>query len=123
MYRLSLPHATRLHWMATALSAAILVVALLFMIGEGVPRVSALSGTELALFGTFGLMLVGLAVGVFAELPGALLTLAGFAAFWGVHAAATGGARLGGAFALFPIAAALQLAAWWHGRRARAPRS
>jgi len=109
----------RLRLMANVLSAFVLGVAVFFAVGEGLPRFSSLSASELAQFVLFALMLAGLALCWFRTLPGALLTLAAFAGFWAVNFSVTGGARLGSAFALFPMAGALQLAAWWSARRAR----
>lgn len=123
MNTVSAPRAKVLRAMANALSAAIFVVALLLVFGEGVPRLTALPPSTVAQFTSFAIMLTGLVVGLFLPPVGAVMTLAGFAAFWGVNVVATGVTSLGGAFALFPIAAGLQLASWWHARRAQTPRS
>ncbi len=112
------PH-HRLRLMANVLSAFVLGVAVFFAIGEGLPRFSSLRPTELAQFALFMLMLAGLALCWFRTLPGALLTLGAFAGFWAVNISATGGASLGSVYVLFPLAGALQLAAWWAARRAR----
>ena len=112
-------HSHRLTLMANVLGAFALVTALLFSAGEGLPRIAGMGPAERAQFVLFVLMLAGLALSWFRTLPGALLTLGAFAGFWAVNFSVTGGARLGSVFALFPMAGALQLAAWWSARRAR----
>jgi len=118
MIPLSIPPAARVRLMAQALSAALVGFSFLFMLAEGLPRPSAFHGAELAQMVLFGAMLGGLLLGLVRAPSGPILALAAFAGFWAVHVTAGSGARLGGAFALFPIAAALQWAAWWLARRA-----
>lgn len=120
---ISAPSGEHLRTMANALALMVVVVTLLFVFGEGVPKLSQFTPTVLAQFTSFTLMLMGLVVGLFLPPVGGALALAGFAAFWAVNIAATGTGRLGAAFALFPIAAALQLASWWHVKRRSTPRS
>lgn len=115
-------HHHRIRLMANVLSAFVLGIALWFAFGNGLPRLASLGTGEIAQFALFVLMLAGLALCWFRTLPGALLTLGAFAAFWAVNLAVTGGARLGSIYALFPMAGALQLAAWWSARRARGRR-
>lgn len=112
-------HPHRLRLMANVLSAFVLGVAMFFAVGEGLPRFGTLGPAEIAQFALFVLMLAGLALCWFRTLPGALLTLGAFAGFWLVNLNVTGGERLGSVFALFPMAGALQLAAWWSARQAR----
>jgi hypothetical protein len=115
------PH-HRLRLMANVLSALVLGVAVFFAIQQGLPRFGSLNRTEIAQFALFLLMLAGLALCWFRTLPGALLTLGAFAGFWAVNLSATGGERLGSVYVLFPLAGALQLAAWWAARSARGDR-
>lgn len=112
----------RLRGMANTLSALAVGAALFVGFAQGLPAFSTLSASdraELAKFVLFVAMIAGLALCWFRTLPGALLTLAAFAGFWAVHLLAGDGTRLGGVFALFPMAGALQLAAWWMARSAR----
>lgn len=120
MIPLSMPRAVAVRAMAQALSAALVFVALLFAFDAGVPPVWSYSGTELTHFLLSACMVGGLALGLVNPPLGGVVTWAAFVAFWGSHTVATGGERLGGAFALFPIAATLLLSAWWLERRARA---
>jgi hypothetical protein len=117
MKTVSMPRGEHLRTVANALSVAVFLAAILIVFGEGVPRVAQFTPAILAQFTSFALMLMGLVVALFLPPVGGALTLAGFAAFWGANIAATGVTRLGGVFALFPIAAVLQLASWWHVRR------
>lgn len=115
------PH-HRLRSMANVLSALAVGAAIFVGLAQGLPAFSTLTASdraELAKFALFVLMIAGLALCWFRTLPGALLTLAAFAGFWAVHMFAGDGTRLGGVFALFPMAGALQLAAWWTARAAR----
>jgi len=117
MIPLSIPPAARVRLMARTLSMALVLFSLLFLLLEGLPRPASLEGPELAQALLFGAMLGGLALGLVRAPLGPLVSLVAFAAFWAVHTITTDGARLGGAFALFPIAATLQWVAWWLSRR------
>ena len=119
MIPLSMPRSVAVRSMARALSATVVLVALMFAFDEGVPPVWTYSGTELTHFLLSAGMVAGLALGLVNAPVGGVLTWASFIAFWGSHRAATGDARLGGAFALFPIAATLLLASWWLARQPR----
>lgn len=116
MYSLTVSRPARVRAMANALAVGVLLVSAIYVFEGGLPRLSAYSASELAQLACFTLMLAGLVVGLFWGLAGSVLTLAAFAAFWAVHFGATGGMRLGGAYAMFPIAAALQFASWWLAR-------
>ena len=112
----------RLRGMANVLSALAVGVAIFVAAGQGLPALRTLGASdhaELAKFALFVLMIAGLALCWFRTLPGALLTLGAFAGFWSLHLLAGDGTRLGALYALFPMAGALQLAAWWAARGAR----
>ena len=104
--------------MAQVLSVGVILVSLGFAFSTGVPPVWTYSGRALLHFGLSVAMVAGLAIGLMRPIVGGSLTWAAFVAFWESHRAATGGAPMGGAFALFPLAATLQMAAWWLERRA-----
>ena len=117
MNTLSMSRGGHLRVMANVLSGAVLLGAVLLSLAQGIPTVAQFTPTELARFTSFTLMLTGLVVGLFLPPVGGMLTLTGFAAFWAANMVTTGGSHLGGVFALFPIAAMLQLASWWRERR------
>ena len=96
----------------------VILVSLGFAFSEGVPQVWTYTGRAQLHFWLSVAMVAGLAIGLARPVVGGSLTWGAFVAFWDSHRVATGGAPMGGAFALFPIAATLQFVAWWLERRA-----
>ena len=118
MIPFSIARPLALRTMAQVLAVGVTLVSLGFAFADGVPQVWTYTGRAQLHFGLSVAMVAGLAIGLVRPLVGASLTWAAVVAFWESHRSATGGAPMGGAFALFPIAATLQLVAWWAERRA-----
>jgi hypothetical protein len=108
--------ATGTRWAARALGTFLLLLVLVFTIGEGPPTLSSVrsaSFNEALAMLAFLLMLTGLALLWKREGPGGALTLAGFLVFLAIS-----GFRVGPVFLLFPVAGVLGVLAWWSGRLA-----
>ena len=108
-------------WSARIVSMFVLMVAIVFVVGEGFPNPSQLPAADLLLTLAFLAMLVGAALGWRWEAAGGVVTLSGFAAFLGLEYVARGRVSVNAFLALFPIAGALYLLCWWRRNR-RAPK-
>jgi hypothetical protein len=102
-------------WTARVVSLLLVLMVLTILIGEGLPRLAGLTGTQLAQFAAFAVVLAGLLAAWRWELAGATAALLGLAAFEGLEFSARGGFAHG-AFPWFAIPALLYLLANLLGR-------
>jgi hypothetical protein len=112
--------ATGTRWAARALGTFLLLLVLVFTIGEGLPSpasVRTASATEAVALLAFLLMLVGLALIWKREGLGGAITLSGFLLFLAMN-----GFRVGPVFLLFPMAGVLDVLAWWSEKHAPSAR-
>jgi len=99
------------------LGTAIFIVAI--AAAQGKPDFESFPPREIALFVALVVMLVGLLIGWWRELVGAILIFAGLATFLVLERIGSGTIRAGGPFALFPIVGLLYLIYWWQTRQPR----
>jgi hypothetical protein len=92
-------------WTARIISALIMLLFLVFLIGEGAPK--HLTTREMEMFGALGIMILGLILAFKWELPGCGITIIGYAAF----SLLNGNTMANTPFIAFPIAAILHLIA------------
>jgi hypothetical protein len=104
-------------WIARIVSTFALMVAIVFVVGEGLPNLAELPLADLLLTLVFLAMLVGVVLGWRWEAAGGVVALVGFAAFLGLEYVALGSASVNGFLALFPIAGVLYLFCWWRRKR------
>lgn len=104
-------------WLARIVSTFALMVAVVFVVGEGLPNLSQLPVADLLLTLAFLAMLVGAVLGWRWEAAGGVIALSGFAAFLGLEYVAWGTASVNGFLALFLIAGVLYLFCWWRRKR------
>jgi hypothetical protein len=104
-------------WIARIVSTFALMVAIVFVVGEGLPNLAELPLADLLLTLVFLAMLVGVVLGWRWEAAGGVVALVGFAAFLGLEYVARGSASLNGFLALFPTAGVLYLFCWWRRKR------
>jgi hypothetical protein len=102
---------------ARMVSVALLILIAMVVIGEGLPDVREFSTGEQVSSVMFVAMLVGLVVGWWRELPGAVLILVGFVTFVASEYVSSGDAGMNWIFMLFPVAGMLFLAYWWLTRK------
>jgi hypothetical protein len=88
-------------WGARIVGALLVGLILLFLVGEGVPRLSSLSLNLVLMFLAELLCLTGFVVLWRWELPGGVLALLGITAFYGLNYAASGRFPGGWVFPLF----------------------
>lgn len=77
--------ATLCRWTARLAATAITALFVVFLVGEGTPDLRELTDQELLGFGAVLIMVLGTLAGWVRDLPGALLILAGYAAFAAVE--------------------------------------
>lgn len=103
---------------ARMVSVLLLILIVMFVVGEGLPKPSELARSERLLGIALIAMTLGLIVGWWRELAGAILIFGGFFSFMAIEFVASGDAGMGAVFVLFPVAGALYLVYWWlAGRR------
>jgi hypothetical protein len=110
-------------WGARILGALLVGLVLLFLIGEGVPRLSSLGLNLGLMFLTELLCLTGFAMLWFWELPGGLVALLGITAFYGLNYAASGRFPGGWVFPLFFVPGILAVTAGLLTRRCDPPQA
>jgi len=98
---------------ARTISALLIILIVMMLIGEGVPNVREFSRGEIVSSIMFLAMVAGLFLGWWRELVGAILILGGFLLFMASEYVASGEAGMGLTFVLFPLAGALYLIYWW----------
>jgi hypothetical protein len=97
-----------IQWIARIVGGLLVLLVLVFLIGEGFPALASLSGAEIGMSACLAIMLVGLLLGWRHALAGGLLTMAGYAGF----AIIDRSFNLDSPFILFLVAAALYLLTW-----------
>jgi hypothetical protein len=109
-------------WVARVLAAALFLVIVAFMVGEGLPSPGQLTTREQLMFGGLFVMLLGALVGWKREAWGGILLLAGFLFFCLVDNLGKQAFRAGVwvAFAPFAVVGLLYLLAAWSARHAGA---
>jgi len=111
-----------LTWVARVLGTLLVLMVVAFAIGEGLPPVFRMRGTEALQMAGFGLMLAGLLAAWKWPLAGGIVTVAGFAAFQAAEVTANHRLATAWPFALFLAAGFLHiLSAWSHGHPASQP--
>lgn len=104
-----------LRWAARILGTLLVLLILVFLIGEGTPRPSILTAREKVMFLALGVMLTGLVLAWKWAGIGGLLALAGYLVFGGL-----GGPRtLLSPFMAGGVAGCLHLLAWWASDRVK----
>ena len=102
-----------LRWAARILGTLLVLLILMFLIGEGAPRPSMLTARDKLMFLALGVMLTGLVLAWKWAGIGGLLALAGYLLFCGM-----GGRRtILSPFLAGGVAACLHLLAWWASDR------
>ena len=99
-----------LRWTARWLGSGLALLVVVFVVGEGLPSLSALEPRELVMFAALFAMCAGVALSWTSELAGGLVVLAGFAVFSATNAVATGSFWTGWVIALFGIVGLLLVA-------------
>lgn len=94
-------------WAARFISSVIILLIVLFIIGEGLPKLSQLSGTEIQMFVALFLMIAGAVLAWKSELAGGVVILLGFAYFW-----ILGGKSPGLYLSCLPLSGCLYLISW-----------
>ena len=102
---------------ARTISALLLILIVMMIIGEGLPNFRIFSRGEIVSSVMFIAMIAGLSLGWWRELVGAILILGGFLSFMASEYLASGDAGMGLTFMLFPLAGALYLIYWWLTRQ------
>ncbi len=110
---MQLKNINAIRWFARAVGAALLVIAVLFIIGEGMPGFADLNQNELLLFGAMLLMMTGLILAFKWELPGGLSTVSGYILFVVVE----GDILSGPIFPAFFVVGVLYIIYWWSFRK------
>jgi len=98
---------------ARVLSAFLLFIVLLFLLGEGVPNPVSLSQKELLLFIAFFLMGAGIIISLRRELYGGVLSIIGYVIFAIINKTIFAGPI----FPFFFIVGLLNLIHWWKSGR------
>jgi hypothetical protein len=102
---------------ARTISAMLLILVVMMIIGEGLPNFRIFSRGEIVSSVMFIAMIAGLILGWWRELVGAILILGGFLSFMASEYIASGDTGMGLIFVLFPLAGALYLIYWWLTRQ------
>ncbi len=109
-----------IRWTARIIGLLIIGFVFVLAIGEGRELdVTALNGTEVAMFLAWLIALIGMAVLWKWEGVGGLLTLSGMAVFYGLNFAASGRFPGGPVFPLCFVPGVLASICWWSDRRLR----
>jgi len=97
---------------ARVFSFSLFLFVMIVVAGQGLPDVRAFTRGEIVSAVMFVGMSVGLLVGWWRELAGAILILGGFLGFLASEYAASGDIGMSGIFMLFPLSGALYFLYW-----------
>jgi hypothetical protein len=97
---------------ARMVSAVILILLAMVIVGQGLPNIHAFSRAEMLSSAMLVVMIAGLVLAWWRELAGAILILGGFFAFMASEYIASGDAGMSWIFMLFPLAGVLFLIYW-----------
>jgi len=110
------PITESLRWTARITGAAIVLVVILFYVGEGGFAEARPTALDLVLLGLFSLSCLGLVVAWRSERVGGMTNVGGTALFYLVHFFASGRFPSGWAFAVIALPGVLFLACGWRTR-------
>ena len=105
----SVPVSARVaHWAGCLLGTAVVLLFVVFAVGEGPPPLGAMNAS----FAAVAIMLVGFLLAWWHDLAGGVVSLAGIAAFYALEFAANGHAPSGWFFPLCFVPGVLNVLAW-----------
>ena len=114
-----LPVIRMVRWVARLFGSALVLMVIVFMIGEGPPNPLKMSAIEVVTSVAFLAMIAGLIVAWRREGLGGILVVGGFLAFWVLNFVSSHHFWLRGAFPAFPIVGFLYLFCWRQSIRAK----
>jgi hypothetical protein len=107
------PYLQIIRWIARILGSALILLFLIFAIGEGGPNLFRSVPRELVMHLSLIAMLIGILIAWRKELIGGIIIVAGFAIFWIINYTYSHHLGIGPIFPIFPIVGILFLFSSW----------